>query len=79
MHLRRGGTLGDAESGIGGGTARRDRQGFSFELAVTLLDFSLRDKDGTIRKYYDHWILGKTANAHQPRWSVIRDVLRWVE
>lgn len=40
---------------------------------------SLRHKDGTIQEYYDHWILGKTANARQSRWSIIRDVLKWVD
>jgi Na+/H+-dicarboxylate symporter/ABC-type amino acid transport substrate-binding protein len=28
---------------------------------------------------YDHWILGKTATQHQPRWSIIRNVLHWVD
>jgi hypothetical protein len=28
---------------------------------------------------YDHWILGKTANQRQPRWSIIRNVLHWVD
>jgi Na+/H+-dicarboxylate symporter len=28
---------------------------------------------------YDHWILGKSAEQQGPRWSVIRDVLHWVE
>ena len=38
----------------------------------------LKKKDGTIRRYYDHWILGKDANPREPRWSVMRDVLHWV-
>ena len=28
---------------------------------------------------YDHWILGKTAEQRQPRWSIIRNVLHWVD
>ena len=28
---------------------------------------------------YSHWILGKGAEEKRPRWSVIRDVLKWVE
>jgi Na+/H+-dicarboxylate symporter len=28
---------------------------------------------------YDHWILGKSAGKRGPRWSVIRNVLHWVE
>jgi Na+/H+-dicarboxylate symporter/ABC-type amino acid transport substrate-binding protein len=40
---------------------------------------ALRRKDGTMQEYYDRWILGKTADARKPRWSVIRDVLHWVD
>lgn len=40
---------------------------------------ALRKKDGTMQGYYDHWIRGETASAKRPRWSVIRDVLGWVE
>ena len=39
----------------------------------------LKKGDGTIRRAYDHWILGRTAEQHGPRWSIIRDVLHWVE
>lgn len=28
---------------------------------------------------YNHWILGQDAVPKQPRWSIIRDVLKWVE
>ena len=28
---------------------------------------------------YNYWILGKDPKLEQPRWSVIRDVLHWVE
>jgi ABC-type amino acid transport substrate-binding protein len=38
----------------------------------------LRQKDGTFREYYEHWILGKTRQSSEPRWSVIRNVLHWV-
>lgn len=40
---------------------------------------ALRRADGTFNRYYDHWILGKSAKANGPRWSVIRDVLGWVD
>jgi Na+/H+-dicarboxylate symporter/ABC-type amino acid transport substrate-binding protein len=40
---------------------------------------TLREKDGTAKEYYDHWVLGKTQRAKQPRWSIIRDVLGWVD
>ena len=46
-----------------------------------LLDTWIRIKraDGTIDLIYDHWILGKTGGPKSPRWSVLRDVLGWVE
>jgi Na+/H+-dicarboxylate symporter len=36
----------------------------------------LKKKDKTIASLYDYWILGKNAVPKQPRWSVIRNVLR---
>jgi hypothetical protein len=40
---------------------------------------SLKRKDGTFDAAYRHWILGQDATPHRPRWSIIRDVLHWVE
>jgi ABC-type amino acid transport substrate-binding protein len=39
----------------------------------------LKTKDGTIERAYDHWILGRQARPRVPRWSVVRNVLGWVE
>ena len=39
----------------------------------------LKQQDGTIRNLYDYWILGRGAESDGPRWSVIRDVLGWVD
>ena len=39
----------------------------------------LKQKNQTIQSLYDYWILGKNAVPKQRRWSVIRDVLGWVE
>ena len=39
----------------------------------------LTRRDGTIEALYGHWILGKQAGKRQPRWSMIRNVLHWVE
>jgi len=39
----------------------------------------LKRKDNTIEALYSHWILGKTATRRQPRWSVVRNVLHWVD
>jgi len=34
---------------------------------------------GEVEKAYDRWILGRGAEEKKPRWSVIRDLLHWVE
>jgi Na+/H+-dicarboxylate symporter len=39
----------------------------------------LKQRDGTIRTQYDKWVLGKEAVTQKPRWSVVRDVLHWVD
>jgi Na+/H+-dicarboxylate symporter/ABC-type amino acid transport substrate-binding protein len=39
----------------------------------------LKRRDGTIDALYGHWILGKQAGKRQPRWSVIRNVLGWMD
>jgi Na+/H+-dicarboxylate symporter/ABC-type amino acid transport substrate-binding protein len=39
----------------------------------------LKTRDGTIERAYDHWILGRQAGPSVPRWSVVRNVLGWVE
>jgi len=39
----------------------------------------LKRHDGSVRHLYDFWILGRGAESTTPRWSVIRNVLRWVD
>jgi ABC-type amino acid transport substrate-binding protein len=39
----------------------------------------LKHDDGTIEALYQYWILGRAAAPRGPRWSIIRDVLHWVE
>ena len=39
----------------------------------------VKKRDGTLREMYDYWILGRDAEPRIPRWSVIRNVLHWVE
>ena len=39
----------------------------------------LKRRDGTIDKLYRHWILGQDAVKSRPRWSIVRNVLHWVE
>ncbi len=40
---------------------------------------TLRRESRDYQVLYDHWILGLSAVPKEPRWSVIRDVLKWVE
>jgi ABC-type amino acid transport substrate-binding protein len=55
--------------------ARRDQD------FVTFLNtwIQLKRRDGTIDALYGHWVLGKQAGKRQPRWSIMRNVLHWVE
>jgi ABC-type amino acid transport substrate-binding protein len=39
----------------------------------------IKIKGSVLDEVHDHWILGRGAEEKQPRWSVIRDVLHWVE
>jgi len=39
----------------------------------------LKKNDGTIEELFEYWIKGKNATKQTPRWSVIRDVLHWVD
>jgi Na+/H+-dicarboxylate symporter len=41
--------------------------------------FKLARDDGTTREIYDYWILGRGVVDRGKRWSVIRDVLHWVD
>lgn len=39
----------------------------------------LRKVDGHQDRIYNYWMLGQGASKVQPRWSIIRDVLHWVD
>jgi Na+/H+-dicarboxylate symporter/ABC-type amino acid transport substrate-binding protein len=39
----------------------------------------LKKGDGTLDALYDYWIMGTNAEPRQPRWSILRDVLHWVD
>ncbi len=55
--------------------ARRDE-----EMAVFLSGWiELKRRDGTLERLFDYWMRGLNERQRQPRWSVIRDVLHWVE
>jgi ABC-type amino acid transport substrate-binding protein len=48
-------------------------------LAFLTSWIQLKKKDGTIDDLFAHWILGEATKRREPRWSVIRDVLGWVD
>jgi hypothetical protein len=39
----------------------------------------LKREDGMIDVLYEHWILGKRTKVKTARWSVVRNVLGWVD
>lgn len=39
----------------------------------------LKKRDGTLDALYRHWVLGRDAAPPTRRWSIIRDVLHWVD
>jgi Na+/H+-dicarboxylate symporter/ABC-type amino acid transport substrate-binding protein len=39
----------------------------------------MNTKNGIVDSLFDHWIGGGGAKPKEPRWSVIRDVLHWVD
>jgi Na+/H+-dicarboxylate symporter/ABC-type amino acid transport substrate-binding protein len=55
--------------------ARHDQAFASF--VNTWID--LKRKDGTVERLYRYWILGQNAAPARPRWSIIRNVLHWVD
>jgi Na+/H+-dicarboxylate symporter len=54
---------------------RNDR---AFQHLIDLW-IELARRDGQIDRLYNHWILGEQERAREPRWSIIRDVLGWVD
>jgi Na+/H+-dicarboxylate symporter/ABC-type amino acid transport substrate-binding protein len=39
---------------------------------------TLQQTSGAVAQQFDYWILGKTPSRKKPRWSIIRNVLHWV-
>jgi Na+/H+-dicarboxylate symporter len=39
----------------------------------------LKRQDGTLQRLKEYWIQGREPKGHSQRWSVIRDVLGWVD
>jgi Na+/H+-dicarboxylate symporter/ABC-type amino acid transport substrate-binding protein len=55
--------------------ARNDGAWMTF--VNTWIEFKRRD--GTLETLTEHWIFGKRAVEPKPRWSIVRDVLGWVD
>ena len=39
----------------------------------------LKQKDRTVENLFEHWIMAGVAKDKSPRWSIIRDVLHWID
>ncbi len=57
---------------------------YPFQGDATMDEFidhwvELKKLDGTIDEAYDYWILGQGSEQKEPRWSIIRNVLGWVD
>jgi hypothetical protein len=37
----------------------------------------LKRATGVLARLHDRWLLGRDAEPHRPRWSVLRDLLGW--
>jgi Na+/H+-dicarboxylate symporter/ABC-type amino acid transport substrate-binding protein len=52
----------------------------AFELAEYLDGWVATHREkGTFQRAYDHWIMGEGAKKKEPRWSILRNVLHWVD
>jgi Na+/H+-dicarboxylate symporter len=52
----------------------------NFELSEYLDGWvATHQHKGTFQRAYDHWILGEGAKTREPRWSVVRNILHWVD
>ncbi len=40
---------------------------------------TLKRSDGTFDQMYEYWILGVDIRSQQPRWSILRNLLGWVD
>lgn len=39
----------------------------------------LKRKDGTLDGLYAYWVLGRDSTPARPRWSIVRNVLHWID
>jgi ABC-type amino acid transport substrate-binding protein len=40
---------------------------------------TMQQARGNVSRGYDYWVLGKGTERREPRWSIARDVLGWIE
>jgi ABC-type amino acid transport substrate-binding protein len=40
---------------------------------------ALKRRDGTFDAAFNYWVLGRDAAPRQPRWSILRNVLHWID
>ena len=50
-------------------------------MGKALLDAwsDLKHKDRTIERLFDYWVRGRIVKKKAPRWSIVRNVLGWIE
>lgn len=52
----------------------------SFEFSEYIDDWVTTHRQrGTFQQAYNYWILGEGAKQKRPRWSVVRNVLHWID
>ena len=39
----------------------------------------IRQKEGTLDALFSHWIMGRGSEDTAPRWSIVRNVLHWID
>ena len=59
-----------------------NKEGFrSIEDLANFLSnwLDIKRRDATLDRLYRYWVLGRDEGRREPRWSVIRNVLGWVD
>jgi ABC-type amino acid transport substrate-binding protein len=51
-----------------------------FEMVEFISNWvDLKRSEGTTDQLYQYWMLGGVTNKKEPRWSIIKDVLHWID
>jgi ABC-type amino acid transport substrate-binding protein len=56
--------------------AKENSESFVLSLNYWL---KMQDKYGDLNRKYDYWVMGNQAKEVRPRWSIIRNILHWIE